>query len=76
MRKNRIIILILFIILLGAVIISGLKGWTGLIAPNLGRMEQFTLPILLGFSFFEGIASFFAPCAFALFPGYVAFYSA
>jgi cytochrome c-type biogenesis protein len=74
MERNRVIILMLFGILLGMVIVLGLKGWTGFIAPNLGRMAEFPLPILLGFSFLAGIASFFAPCAFTLFPGYVAFY--
>ena len=56
------------------VITIGLKGWTTLVIPNIGRVSQFSLPLLLGFSFLAGAVSFFAPCAFALFPGYAAFY--
>jgi len=52
----------------------GLEGWNNFVAPNLGKISQFSLPLLLGFALFAGAVSFFAPCSFALFPGYIAFY--
>ena len=73
-RLNTVLLLGLIAIFFIALVVLGLKGWTNLVAPNLGKMNRFPLPLLLGFSFLAGMASFFAPCAFALFPGYVAFY--
>ena len=52
-------------------------GW---VAWNQGalvglRWVEFDLPLTLAaFGFLAGIGAFFAPCAFALFPGYVSYY--
>jgi len=61
-------------IILVALTIFGLKGWNAFVVPNLGKISSLSLPLLLGFAFLAGGVSFFAPCSFALFPGYVAFY--
>ena len=59
---------------IAVLMLVGLRGWNLLVLPNLARMNEFPLYLLLGFSFLAGMVSFFAPCAFALFPGYVAIY--
>jgi len=74
MKKSKILWLGLVIVIFIALMVVGLKGWNSLVVPNLGKISQFSLPLLLGFSFLAGAVSFFAPCSFALFPGYVAFY--
>ena len=69
-------ILLLGVIIIGITLLTrfGLKGWTTFVVPNLGKLSQFSLPLLLGFAALAGAVSFFSPCAFALFPGYIAFY--
>jgi len=63
----------------GGLVILGIIGW---IAWNQGalvglRWVEFESPLTLAaFGFVAGIGAFFAPCAFALFPGYVSFYLA
>lgn len=58
-------------------LVLGLVGW---LAWNQGalaglRWVEFDSPLtLIAFGFGTGIGAFFAPCAFALFPGYVAYY--
>jgi len=37
-------------------------------------ISQFGIFIVLGFSFIAGLAAFFAPCPFAVFPAYIAYY--
>lgn len=75
MKRPAIILLSVFVVIIFMVIIIfGLKGWADLIVPNLAKLDRAPLPVLLGFSFLAGLVSFFAPCAFALFPGYAAFY--
>lgn len=74
MIESNKILLVGIIIIFVALIITGLKGWNNLVVPNLGKLSQFSLSLLLGFSFLAGLVSFFSPCAFALFPGYIAFY--
>jgi cytochrome c-type biogenesis protein len=73
-KLNIILLLIVVIAVFTLVVISGVHGWSDLVVPNLARLDSFPLPLLLGFSFIAGMVSFFAPCAFVLFPGYAAFY--
>jgi cytochrome c-type biogenesis protein len=73
-NPKRVLVLGGVTLLFIAIMAVGVTGWTRLVFPNLGRISQFPLPLLLGFSFLAGMVSFFAPCAFALFPGYIAFY--
>jgi len=51
-KQNRILLSGLAVIIFIFIIIAGLKGWNELVVPNLGKIGQFPLPILLGFSFF------------------------
>ncbi len=75
MRKSKTVLLSVVLITgFTLIVVAGLKGWDNLIVPNLAKLDQSPLPVLLGFSFLAGLVSFFAPCAFALFPGYAAFY--
>ncbi len=73
-NRKIIIFIILAITILIFIGVAGLLGWNTLIVPALGKIESFSFPLLIGFSFLAGAISFFAPCSFALFPGYVAFY--
>ncbi len=73
-RSFKILLLGHMAVIFIALIVIGLKSWSNLVVPNLGKINHFPLPMLLEFSFLAGTVSFFAPCAFALFPGYAAFY--
>lgn len=73
-KSNKTLLALFVAIIFIVLIMVGLIGWSDLVVPNLGKISQFPLPVLLGFSFLAGAVSFFAPCAFALLPGYVAFY--
>lgn len=60
-------------------LLLGLIGW---LAWNRGaliglRWVEFDSPLTLAaFGFVAGVGAFFAPCAFALFPGYISYYVA
>jgi cytochrome c-type biogenesis protein len=62
---------------LGGLVLLGAIGW---VAWNQGalvglRWVEFDSPLSLALlGFLAGIGGFFAPCAFALFPGYVSYY--
>lgn len=62
---------------LGTVFLLGLIGWLVWTRGALVglRFVEFDSPwSLAGLGFLAGIGGFFAPCAFALFPGYVSYY--
>src|SRR5260370_42301393 len=62
---------------LGAVILLALIGWLVWTRGALVglRFVEFDSPLsLAALGFLAGIGGFFAPCAFALFPGYVSYY--
>lgn len=61
---------------LALILAAGWYGWTEIIISYFGRTGSVSLPILLGFGFLAGALSFFAPCAFVFFPGYVSYYLA
>lgn len=62
----------------GCLVLLGLVGW---VAWNRGalvglRWIEFDAPLTLAaFGFVAGIGAFFAPCALALFPGYISYYA-
>lgn len=64
----------MFVFLLTVIVIAGKYGWTELILSYFDRSASVPVPVLLGFGFLAGSLSFFAPCAFVLFPGYVSYY--
>lgn len=61
----------------GGLVLLGAIGW---VAWNQGalvglRWVEFDSPLtLMAFGFVAGVGAFFAPCAFALFPGYISYY--
>ncbi len=64
---------------LGAVVLLALVGWLVWTKGALVglRLVEFDSPLSLAtLGFVAGIGGFFAPCAFALFPGYVSYYLA
>ncbi len=73
-RKRGIKAIIFSVVALALILIVGRYGWTEVIIAYLGRVDSLSLPFLLGFGFLAGALSFFAPCAFVLFPGYVSYY--
>lgn len=52
----------------------GTKVFYGFVVPQIEVVKQFSLPIILGFAFLAGLASFFSPCGFAAFPAYIAYF--
>ena len=73
-KTTKVLTLIVVIVVFVALMFIGLKGWNNFVVPNINKLNEFSLPLLLVFSFLAGVVSFFSPCAFALFPGYIAFY--
>lgn len=56
------------------IVLLGSKIFYGLIVPQVQTVVQLNLFIVLGFAFIAGLAAFFAPCPFAVFPSYIAYY--
>jgi len=64
------------VLILGFAVISlvGIKVFYGLVVPQVQAVNQLGIFIVLGFSFIAGLAAFLAPCPFAVFPAYIAYY--
>jgi len=62
-------LLVLFILIMA----GGWQLWNGYIIQKLALFRE-TGGIYLFFAFLGGVAGFFAPCAFALLPGYASYY--
>jgi cytochrome c-type biogenesis protein len=61
----------------GGLLLLGLVGWVAWTQGALVglRWVEFDAPMTLAaFGFVAGVGAFFAPCAFALFPGYISYY--
>lgn len=61
----------------GGLVLLGLVGWLAWTEGALVglRWVEFDAPVTLAaFGFVAGVGAFFAPCAFALFPGYISYY--
>lgn len=74
MGKKGLVTAISSMAALGLILIAGLYGWTEIVVASFNRIGSLSLPMLLGFGFLAGMFSFFAPCAFVLFPGYISYY--
>jgi cytochrome c-type biogenesis protein len=70
MKRELLGILGVFIIFI-SIMAGGWYLWKGFVLPEFGRMAG---DLYILFAFLAGIASFFAPCAFALLPGYASYY--
>ncbi len=74
-KKSQYILWGVALILAFAVIsLVGTKVFYGLVVPQVQTVNQLGIFIVLGFSFIAGLAAFFAPCPFAVFPAYIAYY--
>lgn len=63
---------ILAIIIL--VVILGFKVFYGIVVPYAQVVTHLGIFAILGFAFIAGVAAFFSPCPFAVFPAYIAYY--
>ena len=54
--------------------LAGTKVFYGIIVPQVQAVNHLGIFIVLGFSFIAGLAAFFAPCPFAVFPAYIAYF--
>jgi len=52
----------------------GFKVFYGFVVPQAQAVSQLGILIVLGFAFVAGLAAFFSPCPFAVFPAYIAYY--
>ncbi len=56
--------------------ILGWQGFYGYVIPQAGKAVTLPLSGVIGFALVAGVLSFFAPCPFAVFPAYAAFFLA
>lgn len=73
-KTNYILWAIALIALFALIIIFGSKVFYGIIVPQAQAVSQLGVFVILGFAFVAGIAAFFSPCPFAVFPAYIAYY--
>lgn len=74
-KKSQYILWAVALLVVFAVIaLVGTKVFYGIIVPQVQAVNQLGIFIILGFSFIAGLAAFFAPCPFAVFPAYIAYY--
>lgn len=73
MSSRGVVIVVLFLAAVAVVVAAGYYGWIGIVISYMGATDSLPLPMMMGVGFLAGVLSFFAPCAFALFPGYVSF---
>lgn len=73
-KSQHILWIIAILAVFAAVIILGGKIFYGVIVPHVQAVSHLGVLIVLGFAFIAGLAAFFAPCPFAVFPAYIAYY--
>jgi cytochrome c biogenesis protein CcdA len=74
-KKSQYILWAVALLAVFAVItLAGTKVFYGIIVPQVQAVNQLGIFIVLGFAFVAGLAAFFAPCPFAVFPAYIAYY--
>lgn len=56
------------------IIIFGSKIFYGFVVPQAQAVSQLGISIVIGFAFIAGLAAFFSPCPFAVFPAYIVYY--
>lgn len=65
--------------ILAVLIVIGILGWQsfyGFVIPQANKATSLPLTGVIGFAVIAGALSFFAPCPFAVFPAYAAFFLA
>ena len=73
-KLNTLLVVLLVGVGLIFLLAGGFKFWTSYVVPGLSLLENAGFSFWLVFAFLAGGASFFAPCSFVLFPGYIAYY--
>ncbi len=73
-KIQQIIWIVAFIAIFFLFLILGTKLFYGFIVPEAQSIIQLNIFIILGFAFLAGIAAFFSPCPFAVFPSYILYY--
>jgi len=74
-KKSQYILWAVALLAVFAVItLAGTKVFYGIIVPQVQGVNQLGIFIVLGFAFIAGLAAFFAPCPFAVFPAYIAYF--
>jgi len=74
-RTQQTILWILAGIAIFALItILGFRVFYGFVIPQAQAVSELGIAIVFGFAFIAGIAAFFSPCPFAVFPAYIAYY--
>ncbi len=65
----------LIALLLGLIVVAiiGFNIWNTQIIGNLAKINQFSLYLIITFSFFAGVVSFFSPCGLALLPAFISY---
>ena len=67
-------LLFLALATLTLIALAGWYLWNNAVVDALGSWKLDSAPALALFGFLAGTGSFFAPCAFSLFPGYITYY--
>ena len=74
-NKSQYILWIIAGLLVFTVItLLGSKVFYGLVVPQVQTIDQLGVFIVLSFAFIAGVVAFFAPCPFAVFPAYIAYF--
>lgn len=78
-QTNRVSVWLWGLAILAIVILLGILGWQGFydfVVPQSAKVATLPLGGIVVFSLVAGVLSFFAPCPFAVFPAYAAFFLA
>ncbi len=73
-KTNRILWYIAILIFFGFLMMLGSKLFYGTIVPEASGIGELGTGFVLGFAFIAGAIAFFAPCPFAIFPSYIAYF--
>lgn len=67
--------LTLGLLLFGIIVIAiiGFSIWNNQIVSNIGKLNQFSFYLIIGFAFVAGVISFFSPCGLALLPAFLSY---
>lgn len=73
-KSHYILWFIAGLLVFAVITLLGTKVFYGLVVPQVQTINQLGVSIVLGFAFIAGVVAFFAPCPFAVFPAYIAYF--
>jgi cytochrome c biogenesis protein CcdA len=73
-KSQYILWIVAVLLVFGVVTLLGSKIFYGHVVPQVQTINQLGIFIILSFAFIAGVAAFFAPCPFAVFPAYIAYF--